>query len=97
MKKGFAFLLFPPFSRMLLLGVAPAACGKQAPFCRPQLSFAGFALSLIPLTVRLRPEVVGASKRASLERRLSGDDTFTQQDLVEQALEPWLRWNGFLD
>jgi hypothetical protein len=53
-------------------------------------------VGLIPVTVRLRPEVAGALKRASLERQLSGDDMFTQQDLVEQALEPWLRSNGYL-
>jgi hypothetical protein len=53
-------------------------------------------VGLIPVTVRLRPEVAGALKRASLERQLSGDDMFTQQELVEQALEPWLRLNGYL-
>ena len=53
-------------------------------------------IGLIPVTVRLRPEVAGALKRASLERQLHGEETFTQQDLVEQLLEPWLRDNGFL-
>ena len=53
-------------------------------------------VGLIPVTVRLRPEVAGALKRASLERQLDGDDLFTQQDLVEQALEPWLRSQGYL-
>ncbi|WP_345327660.1 hypothetical protein [Novipirellula rosea] len=54
-------------------------------------------VGLIPVTVRLRPEVAGALKRASLERELEGEQVFTQQDLVEQALEPWLKENGFLD
>lgn len=54
-------------------------------------------VGLIPVTVRLRPELAGALKRASLERQLAGDSLFTQQDLVEQALEPWLRSEGFLD
>jgi hypothetical protein len=53
-------------------------------------------VGLIPVTVRLRPEIAGALKRASLERQLSGEAPFTQQDLVEQALEPWLRSEGYL-
>lgn len=53
-------------------------------------------VGLIPVTVRLRPDVAGALKRASLERELSGEAIFTQQDIVEQALEPWLRREGFL-
>ena len=53
-------------------------------------------IGLIPVTIRLRPEISSALKRASLERQLHGEDLFTQQDLVEQALEPWLRQQGFL-
>ena len=53
-------------------------------------------VALIPVTIRLRSEIAGALKRASLERELEGEDIFTQQDLVESALEPWLRQNGFL-
>ena len=53
-------------------------------------------VGLIPVTVRLRPELAGALKRASLERQLSGEEPNTQQELVESALEPWLRDNGFL-
>lgn len=54
-------------------------------------------IGLIPITVRLRPEIAGALKRVSLERQLTGEAPFTQQDLVEQALEPWLRSEGYLD
>ena len=53
-------------------------------------------IGLIPVTVRLRPEVAGALKRASLELQLHGEEVHTQQDLVEQCLEPWLRSEGFL-
>lgn len=53
-------------------------------------------VGLIPVTVRLRPDIAGALKRASLERQLSGDTVFTQQELVEEALEPWLRSHGYL-
>jgi len=54
-------------------------------------------VGLIPVTVRLRPDLAGALKRASLERQLAGEVMFTQQDLVEEALEPWLRENGYLE
>jgi|GEM_PF-433145 len=54
-------------------------------------------VGLIPVTVRLRPEIAGALKRASLERELAGEDVFTQQAIVEEALEPWLAGEGFLD
>ncbi len=53
-------------------------------------------IGLIPVTVRLRPDVAGALKRASLERQLTGDDLFTQQDIVQSVLEPWLRSEGCL-
>ncbi len=53
-------------------------------------------VGLIPVTVRLRPEIAGALKRASLERQLAGEELFTQQDIVEQALEPWLHREGLL-
>ena len=53
-------------------------------------------VGLIPVTVRLRPELAGALKRASLERQLAGEAVFTQQELVEEALEPWLRRCGYL-
>ncbi len=53
-------------------------------------------IGLIPVTIRLRPEIAGALKRASLERELDGEELFTQQDIVEQALEPWLQQNGFI-
>jgi len=53
-------------------------------------------VGLIPVTIRLRPEIAGALKRASLERQLSGEETFTQQDIVENALEPWLESEGYI-
>jgi hypothetical protein len=34
-------------------------------------------VGLIPVTVRLRPEIAGALERASLERQLSGEELFT--------------------
>ena len=54
-------------------------------------------VGLIPVTVRLRPEIAAALKRASLERQLAGTEPHTQQEVVEQALRPWLIREGFLE
>jgi hypothetical protein len=55
------------------------------------------ATLLVPVTVRLRPEIASALKQASLHRQLNGIETFTQQDIVEEALIPWLQAEGLLD
>ena len=55
------------------------------------------ATLLVPVTVRLRPEIASALKRASLERQLNGVATYTQQDIVEEALLPWLQAEGLID
>ena len=54
-------------------------------------------VGLIAVTVRLRPEIAGGLKRSALERELKGEEVFTQQDIVENVLEPWLRQNGVLN
>jgi hypothetical protein len=63
---------------------------------QPNKSTATAPIGLIPVTVRLRPEIAGALKRASLERQLAGEELFTQQQLIAAALEPWLRGQGYL-
>ena len=59
---------------------------KPAPSFQP--------VGLIPITVRLRPEIAGALKRASLERQLDNAEFFSQQEIVERALAAWLRENS---
>jgi hypothetical protein len=72
----------------------PNPAAAVAPVSRPPLT-AGFQpVGLIPITVRLRPEIAGALKRASLERQLAGAEFFSQQEIVERALAAWLRENG---
>ncbi len=51
----------------------------------------------MPLTTRIRADYGTALKRASLERQLSGTVPNTLQDILEEALEPWLRLNGYLN
>jgi len=50
-----------------------------------------YPVGLIPITVRLSPEIAGALKRVSLERQLARADYFSQQEIVERALKTWLQ------
>lgn len=56
----------------------------------PQIS------SRVPLHTRVRPEIASAIKRASLTRQLQGQEPYYVQDIIEHALETWLRTNGFV-
>ncbi|MCZ2341339.1 MAG: hypothetical protein LC104_06025 [Bacteroidales bacterium] len=49
-----------------------------------------------PISTRIRADFAAALKRASLERQLSGTTPNTLQDILEDALEPWLRRHGYL-
>ncbi len=49
-----------------------------------------------PLTTRIRSDFTAALKRASLERQLSGTEPSTLQDILEEAIEPWLKANGYI-
>ncbi len=50
----------------------------------------------VPISTRMRTDFATALKRASLERQLSGMEPSALQDILEQAVEPWLRSNGYL-
>lgn len=50
----------------------------------------------VPVTTRARPEIATALKRASLTRQLNGIEPFYVQDIMEVALEAWLRDNGYI-
>jgi cell pole-organizing protein PopZ len=49
-----------------------------------------------PLSTRIRADYAAALKRASLERQLGGVTPNTLQDILEEALKPWLTANGYL-
>jgi hypothetical protein len=49
-----------------------------------------------PLSTRIRTDFGTALKRASLERQLKGVEPNTLQDILEEAIEPWLKNNGYL-
>jgi hypothetical protein len=54
------------------------------------------AVSRVPLTTRLRADYAAALKKASLERQLKGQFPNAMLEILEQALEPWLRSNGYI-
>lgn len=49
-----------------------------------------------PFTTRVREDLASALKRASLERQLQGIEPSAVQDILDEALEPWLKANGYL-
>lgn len=51
---------------------------------------------LVPLTTRLQPKTADALRRAYLEQKLQRRRPATQQEIVEAALQGWLRKEGFL-
>ena|SRR5882724_2359803 len=52
--------------------------------------------SRVPISTRVRSDFAAALKRASLERQLNSQEPNTLQDILEQAIEPWLKSNGYL-
>jgi hypothetical protein len=51
----------------------------------------------MPVSTKLRADIANALKRASLERQLAGISPNTLQDILEEAVEPWLKANGYLE
>ncbi|AMV24009.1 hypothetical protein VT84_06410 [Gemmata sp. SH-PL17] len=49
-----------------------------------------------PLTTRIRADYVAALKRASLTRQLDGQIPSSLQEILEEALEPWLTAHGYV-
>jgi hypothetical protein len=50
----------------------------------------------VPLTIRVRADYGKVLKRASLERQIEGVFPNTLQDIIEEAVEPWLRQHGYI-
>ena len=56
----------------------------------------GRPVDRLPITSRVRADLAVALKRASLERQLAGVYPNSLQEILEEALEPWLRQHGYL-
>lgn len=79
----------------MLRGTSPEVAPAPE-ISQPQPDTAAMAPGLIPIHVRVRPEIAGALKTAALQRELRGIEPHTKREIVEKALEPWLRKNGYL-
>ena len=64
------------------------------PVTQPDRSILPQITGRVPVTTRCRPEVASALKRASLQRQLQGAEPYYVQDILEVALENWLREKG---
>ncbi len=53
-------------------------------------------LNRSPISTRIREDFYKALKRASLERQLNGQEPHSLQGILEEAIEPWLKNNGYL-
>jgi hypothetical protein len=49
-----------------------------------------------PISTRIHSDFATALKRASLERQLNKIEPNTLQNILEEAVEPWLNSNGYL-
>lgn len=78
---------------------SPALASTPAPAveAREGQGQSASSLSRVPLTTRVRSDFAAALKRASLQRQLNGELPNTLQDILEEALEPWLRSHGYLN
>jgi hypothetical protein len=85
----------PPARRPKAAPTKTAGRGGEKPPPPPVAKLQALA-GRVPLTTRIRPGLATALKRASLERQLAGEAPNTVQDILEQALEPWLKAHGYL-
>lgn len=89
--------------RTLLEGLKPASSTVVPPLSPEERRFA-FGDHAEPVksdtrtlvSTRIRADFARALKRASLQRQLEGVVPNTLQDILEQAIEPWLKANGYL-
>jgi hypothetical protein len=89
--------LAPAVAKELLDAKKLEAAASGRPI--PRSDAAGSAiqpLSRVPLSTRIRSEFAEALKRASLQRQLEKIEPNTLQDILEEAIEPWLKSNGYL-
>lgn len=85
-----AEFVFGNAERVQLSSSAMTVAAQEAKVQTPAI------LGRVPLTTRLRHDLAAALKRASLERQLATVKPNSVQEILETALEPWLRDNGYL-
>lgn len=75
--------------------------GNRAPVnstpATPKPSASVSAIPRVALSSRMRTDLAHALKRASLQRQLDKVEPNSLTEILEAAIEPWLRTNGYLD
>jgi hypothetical protein len=74
---------------------APAAEKVEATL-PASIQAAANVLTRVQFSTRMRADFAELLKRASLERQLEKVQPNTLQDILEEAIEPWLRTHGYL-
>ena len=90
--------------RSLLDGIEPkpAPAGAQSNPAERQFvygkepSHPEDASTRVLVSTRIRGDYARALKRASLQRQLEGITPNTLQEMLEEAIKPWLKKHGFL-
>ena len=72
---------------------APAKAETPLP---ASIQAAANVLTRVQFSTRMRADFAESLKRASLERQLQKVQPNTLQDILEEAVEPWLRAHGYL-
>ena len=85
-----------PVAEKAFIYGAKAAIQPEAAAPPPAAQTVTAVISRVPISTRMRVDYATALKRASLERQLGGIAPNSLQDILEQAVEPWLRSNGYL-
>lgn len=80
----------PVLERQFVRGGANAVANAPTP------STSANPIGRVSFSTRMRSEYSEALKRASLERQLNKVEPNSVQDILEEALEPWLRNNGYI-
>lgn len=69
-------------------GTEPAVAAVQ--------SLSSPTIARAPISTRIRGDIAAALKRASLQRQLDKVEPNAISDILEIALEPWLKSHGYL-
>jgi len=48
------------------------------------------------VNVKIAPDIARALQTAALDRKMQGLDPNSKREIIEDALRPWLRKNGYL-
>ena len=85
-----------PAETMYATNLPPVKPPQPKSTPRPSTQSAVMTPALISVNVRVRPDIATALQTATLQRQLQGMEPSSKREIVEDALEPWLRENGYL-